>query len=100
MNCLTYVLMLLVLSLASHCGYSRHYYVVPNSSTGLCDEYQNGTCFTLVELARTSELSVGQNITLSYFPGEHILTQPIQISVGMEFTMTGLKSNDIQFQWI
>ncbi len=59
---------------------SEHYHIVPvNNSTDLCDDYRNGTCFTLEQLVQTIVLSGGDNLTLSFLPGDHVLTEQLLI---------------------
>ena len=73
----------LVLSLVALCSsaLSKHYYIVPvNSTDSACQDYQNGTCFTLEQLAQSDLTSAGgTNLTLSFLPGEHLLTQSLAI---------------------
>ncbi len=51
---------------------SEHYHIVPVDSTDSCHDYRNGTCFTLEQLVQTDLLSGGDNLTLSFLPGDHI----------------------------
>ena len=52
---------------------------MPVDSTDLCLDYRNGTCFTLEQLAQTDLLSGGDNLTLSFLPGDHVLTEQLFI---------------------
>ena len=58
---------------------SEHYHIVPVDSTDSCNEYGNGTCFTLEQLVQTDLLSGGDNLTLSFLPGHHVLTEQLLI---------------------
>ncbi len=58
---------------------SEHYHIVPVDSTDLCHDYRNGTCFTLEQLVQTDLLSGGDNLTLSFLPGDHVLTEQLLI---------------------
>ena len=70
--------LMLVLSLTT-VSRSEHYHIVPVSFTGFCHGYQNGTCFTLEQLVQTDLLSGGDNLTLSFLPGNHVLTEQLLI---------------------
>ena len=73
----------LVLSLVALCSsaLSKHYYIVPvNSTDSACQDYQNGTCLTLEQLAQSNLTSTGgTNLTLSFLHGEHLLTQSLAV---------------------
>ena len=73
----------LVLSLVALCSsaLSKHYYIVPvNSTDSACQDYQNGTCLTLEQLAQSNLTSTGgTNLTLSFLHGEHSLTQSLAV---------------------
>ncbi len=58
---------------------SEHYHIVPVDSTDSCRDYRNGTCFTLGQLVQTDLLSGGKNLTLSFLPGDHVLTEQLLI---------------------
>ncbi|XP_064389302.1 uncharacterized protein LOC135337314 isoform X2 [Halichondria panicea] len=70
--------LVLLLSLATVTR-SEHYHIVPVDSTDLCHDYRNGTCFTLEQLVQTDLLSSGDNLTLSFLPGHHVLTEQLLI---------------------
>ncbi len=72
LNCL--VLLLTVATVTR----SEYYHIVPVDSTDLCNGYQNGTCFTL-EHVQTDLISGGVNLTLSFLPGDHVLTEQLLI---------------------
>ena len=57
---------------------SRHYHIVPVNSTHLCQHYQAGSCLTLDQLS--SRLNETGDITLSFLPGDHLLTWDLNIS--------------------
>ena len=77
-NVLNELPLVLLLSLATVTR-SEHYHIVPVDSTDLCHDYRNGTCFTLEQLAQTDLLSGGDNLTLSFLPGDHVLTEQLFI---------------------
>ncbi len=70
--------LVLLLSLATVTR-SEHYHIVPVNSTDLCRDYRNGTCFTLEQLVQGDLLSGGDNLTLSFLPGDHVLTEQLLI---------------------
>ena len=74
---LSWLVLLLTLDLGtvSSSYNAEHYHIVPVDSTDLCHGYQNGTCFTLQQLIQTDLLSGGDNLTLSFLPGDHVLTE-------------------------
>ena len=71
------------LYLVALCGsaLSELFYLKPvNSADSVCHGYQNGTCLTLNQLAQSNLTSAGgTNLTLSFLPGEHVLTQSLAI---------------------
>ncbi len=75
-NILSWLVLLLTLSTVTR---SEHYHIVPVNSTDLCHDYRNGTCFTLEQLVQTDLLSGGENLTLSFLPGDHELTEQLLI---------------------
>ncbi len=68
---------------------SEHYHIVPVDSTDLCNDYRNGTCFTLEQLVQTDLLSGGDNLTLSFLPGDHVLTEQLLIRNFSHVHITG-----------
>ncbi|XP_064389191.1 uncharacterized protein LOC135337227 [Halichondria panicea] len=69
---------------------SEHYHIVPVDSTDLChDYYRNGTCFALEQLVQTNLLSDGDNLTLSFLPGDHVLTEQLLIRNFSHVQITG-----------
>ena len=71
-------ILVLLLSLATVTR-SEHYHIVPVDSTDLCHDYRNGTCFTLEQLVQTNLSFGGDNLTLSFLPGDHVLTEQFLI---------------------
>ena len=72
-----HVLSMLLLILATYVS-AKHYYIVVNYST--CKNYSAGTCFTLADFAMNiSRLDLSNNLTLSFFPGEHLLMERLTI---------------------
>ena len=56
----------------------QHYRIVPVKSSHLCQQYPAGSCLTLDQLS--SQLNVTGDITLSFLPGDHLLTWDLSIS--------------------
>ncbi len=79
---------LLLLTLATVTR-SEHYHIVPVDSTDSCHDYRNGTCFTLEQLVQTDLLSGGDNLTLSFLPGDHVLTEQLLIRNFSHVQITG-----------
>ncbi len=77
-NILNWLVLLLTLVTVTR---SEHYHIVPVDSTDMCQEYRNGTCFTLEQFVQTlTDLSSGgDNLTLSFLPGDHVLTEQLLI---------------------
>ena len=83
---------------------SEHYHIAPVDSTDLCNGYRNGTCFTLEQLVQTDLLSGGDNLTLSFLLGDHVLTEQLLIHnfshvqiTGKNTTVVGFHSSTILF---
>ena len=91
----------LVLSLVALCSsaLSKHYYIVPvNSTDSACQDYQNGTCLTLEQLAQSDLTSAGgTNLTLSFLPGEHLLTKSLAIHNFTHVQMNGTNGSIVCF---
>ncbi|XP_064397236.1 uncharacterized protein LOC135344080 [Halichondria panicea] len=85
-NILSWLVLLLSLATVTR---SEHYHIVPVDSTDLCHDYQNGTCFILEQLIQTDLLSGGDNLTLSFLPGDHVLTEQLLIRKFSHVHMTG-----------
>ena len=68
---------------------SEHYHIVPVDSTDFCHDYRNGTCFTLEQLVQTDLFSGGDNLTLSFLPGHHVLTEQLLIRNFLHLQITG-----------
>ncbi|XP_064388976.1 uncharacterized protein LOC135337014 [Halichondria panicea] len=68
---------------------SEHYHIVPVDSTDSCHDYQNGTCFTLEQLVQTALLSGGDNLTLSFLSGDHLLSEILYICNFREVIIAG-----------
>ncbi len=68
---------------------SEHYHIVPADSTDSCHDYRNGACFTLKQLVQTDLLSGGDNLTLSFLPGDHVLTEQLLIGDFSHVQITG-----------
>ncbi|XP_064388872.1 probable outer membrane protein PmpB [Halichondria panicea] len=89
-NILSWLVLLLTLATVTR---SEHYHIVPVDSTDLCNDYQNGTCFTLEQLVQTYLLSGGDNLTLSFLPGDHELTEQFMIRNFSHVHITGQKES-------
>ena len=86
-------LLLLVLVTVTSCISAKHYHIVPNDSTRQCHDYSAGTCFTLAEFASNiRHLEQDNNLTISFLPGEHILTRRLTITGPQNITLTGRNS--------
>ena len=69
-----------------------------NSTDSACQDYQNGTCFTLEQLAQSNLTSAGgTNLTLSFLPGEHLLTQSLAIHNFTHVQMNGMSESMVSF---
>ena len=80
------VLLLILVSFLS----AEHYHIVPNDSTSQCQNYSAGTCFTLAEFAmNSSHLDHNNNLTLSFLPGDHLLTMRLMIDGPQNIILTG-----------
>ena len=91
----------LFLSLVALCSsaLSKHYYIVPvNSTDSACQDYQNGICLTLEKLAQSDlTLAGGTNLTLSFLPGEHLLTKSLAIHNFTHVQMIGINESVVNF---
>ncbi len=83
---LSWLVLLLTLATVTR---SEHYHIVSVDSIGLCHDYRNGTCFTLEQLVQTDLLSGGDNLTLSFLPGDHVLTEQLLIRNFSHVQITG-----------
>ena len=82
---LVFLLSLATITRSDH----EHYHIVPVGSIDLCYNYRNGTCFTLKQLVQTDLLSGGDNLTLSFLPGDHLLTEQLLIRNFSHVQITG-----------
>ncbi len=85
-NILNWLVLLLTLATVTR---SEHYNIVPVDSTDSCHDYRNGTCFTLEQLVQTDLLSGEDNLTLSFLPGDHVLTEHLLICNFSHVQITG-----------
>ena len=86
---------MLLLILVTSCISAEHYYIVPNDCTSQCQNYHTGTCFTLADFAANiSHLDQGNNLTISFLLGEHILTRRLTINGPLNITMTAQNSSN------
>ena len=84
-----YGLSMLMLILTS-CICTEHYYIVPNNPNGQCQSYSAGTCYTLDEFASNiRNLDLGNNLTLSFLPGKHLLTRRLLFNAPQNIALTG-----------
>ncbi len=84
-NILNWLLLLTIATVTR----SEHYHIVPVDSNDLYHDYRNGTCFTLEQLVQTDLLSGGDNLTLSFLPGDHELTEQLLIRNFSHVHITG-----------
>ena len=86
---------LLLLLILANCISAEHYHIVPNDSTSQCQRYSAGTCFTLAEFASNiSHLDLSNNLTLSFLPGEHLLTKRLAVTGPQNIALTGQNSSN------
>ena len=86
---------LLLLLILANCISAEHYHIVPNDSTSQCQRYNAGTCFTLAEFASNiSHLDQSNNLTLSFLPGEHLLTKRLAVTGPQNIALTGQNSSN------
>ena len=84
---------MLLLILVTSCISAEHYHIVPNDSTSQCQNYTVGTCFTLEDFASNiSHLDLSDQLTLSFLPGEHLLTKRLTITGPQNIALTGHNS--------
>ncbi len=83
------ILSWLVLLILATVTRSENYHIVPVDSTDFCQNYRNETCFTLEQLVQTDLLSGGDNLTLSFLPGDHVLTDNLLIRNFSHVQITG-----------
>ena len=88
-----HVLLLLLVTLASYVS-AEHFYIVPNDYTSQCQNYSAGTCFTLAEFASNSSYLDQDNLTLSFLPGQHLLTRRLTITGPQNIAVTGGNSSN------
>ena len=87
--------LLLLLILANCCISAEHYHIVPNDSTSQCQDNSAGTCFTLAEFASNiSHLDLSNHLTLSFLPGEHLLTKRLAVTGPQNITLTGQNTSN------
>ena len=88
-----HIFLLLLVTLASYVS-TEHFYIVPNDSTSQCQNYSAGTCFTLAEFASNSSYLDQDNLTLSFLPGQHLLTRRLTITGPKNIALTGQNSSN------
>ena len=88
-----HVLLLLLVTLASYVS-AEQYYIVANDYTSQCQNYSAGTCFTLAEFASNSSYLDQDNLTLSFLPGQHLLTRRLTITGPQNIALTGQNSSN------
>ena len=88
-----HILLLLLVILASYVS-AEQFYIVPNDSTSQCQNYSAGTCFTLADFASNSSYLDQDNLTLSFLPGQHLLTRRLMITGPQNIALTGQNSSN------
>ena len=88
-----HIFLLLLVTLASYVS-AEHFYIVPNDSTSQCQKHSTGTCFTLIEFALTRSHIDQDNLTLSFLPGQHLLTRRLTITGPQNIELTGQNSSN------
>ena len=85
----------LLLILVTSCISAEHYNIVPNYSNSQCQNFTAGTCFTLAEFASNiTHLDLSNHLTLSFVPGEHLLTERLTVTGPRNITLTGQNSTN------
>ena len=89
-HCLTQAVItsLTLVSLVS----SELYHIVPYDSPSLCMNYTDGSCITLAQFANRTLASDVTVLTLVFLPGDHVLSQTINISNIPNVTLIGSES--------
>ena len=88
-------ILLLVLVTVTSCISVKHYHIVPNDSTSQCQDYSAGTCLTLAEFASNiSHLDHDNQLTISFLPGEHLLTRRLTITGPQNIILNGQNSSN------
>ena len=86
---------LLFLLILANCISAEYYRIVPNDSTSQCQRYSAGTCITLAEFAANiNHLDLSNRLTLSFLPGEHLLTERLTITGPQNITLTGQNTSN------
>ena len=88
-----HILLLLLVTLASYVS-AEHFYIVATDSTSQCQNYSAGTCFTLAEFASNISYLDQDNLTLSFHPGQHLLTRRLTIIGPQNIALTGQNSSN------
>ena len=74
---------------------AKHYHIVPNDSTSQCQRYSAGSCFTPAEFASNiSHIVLSNHLTLSFLPGEHLLTERLTITGPQSIKLMGQNSSN------
>ena len=88
-----HIFLLLLVTLASYVS-TEQYYIVANDSTSQCQNHSAGTCFTLAEFASNSSYLDQDNLTLSFLPGQHLLTRRLTITGPQSIALTRHNSSN------
>ena len=59
---------------------TTNWFIAPKGSSSECQHYTTGTCFTLQQLYSHLEGNKHTNITLTFLPGDHLLTWKMSFS--------------------
>ena len=83
-------ILLTVIAVTLHYGESttRQWFIVPKDSSSECKHYTTGTCSTLQQLSSQLKETKHTSITLTFLPGDHLLTWNMSISGAKEVILT------------
>ena len=83
----------MLLAILASCVLAEHYHIVPSISQ--CQSYSAETCFTLEDFSSNiSDRFDQDNFTLSFLPGDHLLTRRFTITGTQNTTLTGQNSSN------
>ena len=88
-RCVNFAIFLLSLVSNASC---ELYNIAPNDSTNLCQNHPTGKCITLAEFVSSGYGYDNGNVSLFFLPGDHSLTQLVQIKSTGHVTLSGQTS--------
>ena len=66
---------------------TTNWFIAPKGSSSECQNYTTGTCFTLQQLYSHLKRNRHTNITLTFLPGDHLLTWKMSFSKAKEIIL-------------